>query len=232
MNKIILSCLFVFFVWPVVHAEPTPSEPHISVNGYHKISAVPDILRLSLSLIETGRDVEEVSQSVSKRTTRLIKELKNLGIDKKDLTSSHLRIVPHYNWQNREQVYVTTEVARDIEVILRDLSQYDEFIRTLLKAKAGRINSTVLESSKEDSLRKKALQAAMANARNKAELLVSDLNVKVGSVYAITHQSHGPVNLNARVLYSAAKQAESSFEPGLIEMSESVSVVYYLSNRQ
>lgn len=231
MNRVILS-FFIVLACNIAIAEPTPSEPHISVNGYHEISVVPDVLRLSLSLIETGKDVETISESISKRTIKLLSELRDIGVDKKDLTSSHLRIVPHYNWQNREQVYITTEVARDIDVVLRDLSKYDEFIRTILKAKAGRINSTVLESSREGSYRKQALQAAMTNARKKAELLVSGLDVKVGPVFAITHHSRGPVNMQAQARYTALEQAESSFEPGLIEMSESVSVVYYLSSRR
>ncbi len=227
--KILTLFLFLVHVTFAVTADTTPSEPHISVTGQHKISTVPDILRLSLSLIDIGQDVEEVSQLTRQRTAKLITNLKSLGISKKDITSSHLSIVPHYNWKNREQVYVGTEVSRNVEVILRDLTKYDELLRTILSAKIGRINSTSLESSKEKTLRKQAFQAAVEDAREQAKLLVSNIPEKIGSVYSIDHQSSGPVNVRSRALYRTREATQNSFEPGIIEFSESVKVIYYLS---
>jgi len=229
MKRHLLSFAAVLLLSCSVYAGNTPDVPHISVTGQSTIVAVPDRLRLSLNLIDTGKNVEEVSKNIGQRTSILLVNLKSLGIVKKDINSSHLNIVPHYNWQNREQVYVGTEVSRTIEVILRDLGKYDEFIRTLLKAKVGKINSTELESSKESELRKQALQAAIKDARKQAELLVSDIPENIGSVYSIVHQSSVPVSRFSSGRYRASMEKLSSFEPGVIQFSESVAVVYHLS---
>ena len=229
MKRHLLSFAIVLLLSCSVYAGNTPDVPHISVTGQSTIVAVPDRLRLSLNLIDTGKNVEEVSKNIGQRTSILLVNLKSLGIAKKDINSSHLNIVPHYNWQNREQVYVGTEVSRTIEVILRDLGKYDEFIRTLLQAKVGKINSTELESSKESELRKQALQAAIKDARKQAELLVSDIPENIGSVYSIVHQSSMPVSRFSSGRYRASMEKVSSFEPGVIQFSESVAVVYHLS---
>jgi uncharacterized protein YggE len=210
-------------------ADALPSEPHIVVSGQSRQNVVPDILRMSMSITETGHDVEVVSQKTEQRAAKLISQLKALGINKKDITASHLRVVPHYNWQNREQVYVGTEVSRTIEIILRDLGKYDVFIRTVLESKVGQIHSTRLESSKKLEIRKLSLQAAIEDARAKAELLVSNIPEKLGSIYSISQQSSGPViSQRRRMAYQAVESADTSFEPGVIELSESVTVVYYL----
>jgi len=227
-----MRIVFILLIWSLAQyslADALPSEPHIVVTGQSRQSIVPDILRMSMSITETGRDVELVSEKTEQRAARLISQLKALGINKKDITASHLRVVPHYNWQNREQVYVGTEVSRTIEIILRDLGKYDVFIRTVLESKVGKINNTRLESSKKQEIRKASLQAAVEDARAKAELLVSNIPEKLGSVYSISQQSSGPVIMQQnRMAYRAEASANSSFEPGVIELSESVTVVYYL----
>ncbi len=211
-------------------AESLPSEPHIVVTGNYKMKVVPDTLYMSLSIIETGKDVASVSEQVEMRSAKLITSLKALGINKQDITSTQLRITPHYNWRNKEQVYVGTEVSRNVEITLRELALYDRFIRTLLDISVGRINTSYLKFSKEREVRKKALQRAVDDARLKAELLVSNVAEKLGGVYSISHLSAGQVLSSSRLSYKASDaRAESAFEPGVIEFNESVKVIYFLT---
>lgn len=224
-----LLLLLTMVLAQVAIAGALPSEPHIVVNGQARQTVIPDRLRMNMSITETGRDVEMVSNKTEQRAIHLIAQLKSLGIAKKDISASHLRIVPHYNWQNREQVYVGTEVSRHIEIVLRDLGKYDEFLRTILEARVGQIHSTQMESSSQLEIRKASLQAAIEDARARAELLVSNIPEKLGSVYAISQQSSGPVMRQAGDMpYRAEMKAKTGFEPGVLEFTESVRVVYYL----
>ncbi len=229
MRSIIFTILFLFSV--TAFAEALPSAPHIVVTGNYKMKVVPDTLHMSLSIIETGKDVAKVTRLVESRSAKLISSLKALGIDKKDITSSQLRITPHYNWRNKEQVYAGTEVSRQVEIILRELANYNEFLKTLLDIRVGRINNSYLKSTKEKEIRKKALQLAVEDARLKAELLVSNISENLGAVYSINHHSAGQLMQKSRMAYAAQDTAESAFEPGVIEFTESVSVVYYLTRQ-
>lgn len=207
-----------------------PAEPHIVVSGNSSIEVTPDTLHLSLSMIETGKDVDVVARQVETRAAGLIRELKALGIQPRDINSSQLRIQPHFNWRNQQQVYVGTEVSRTVDITLRELGRYDRLIRLLLDSKVGRINHSRLESSRASQLRKQAMQQAVEDARVKAELLVSKLPEKLGAVYSISYHSAQP-GLPRQQSYQAREMAsaDTAFEPGEIEFNESVTVIFYLA---
>jgi len=223
----VLIALLLALVMSPIWAGALPDEPHIAVSGSYQVKAVPDRLRMSLSLSEVGRDVAFAQAEVDRRASRLIETLKRLGVGKADIASSQLQVTPHYNWNNREQVYVGSEVSRTVEIILRDITKYDALLRAVIDAKVGRINSTQLESSQMKQLRAQALQGAILDARNKAELLVADLNVRLGEVYSINAQGGGAVPMMASYRLQA-ESAESAFEPGTLEFTETVGVVFYL----
>lgn len=225
----LLICLFLgFLLAGPAWGDALPDQPHIVVNGRSEVKAIPDTLRLSLSLTEVGQEVAVAREQVESRSQQLIDTLKRFGVAKSDITAASLDITPHYNWNNKAQIYVGTEVSRQIEVTLRDLTRYDELIRAIIEAKVARISRTQLESSREKELRKQALQAAIADARQTAELLVAGFPEKLGPVYAIT--SSGP-GYRMRANYEMADRMAmaSAFEPGEIELSESVQVVFYLA---
>lgn len=223
--------MFTLFVGAILAGpawgEALPDQPHVVVSGQAEIKAVPDILRLSLNLTEVGQEVAVASAAVEQRSQQLIDTLKQFGVAKQDITAARLDITPHYNWNNQAQIYAGTEVSRQIDVTLRDLAHYDALIRAIIEAKVARINSTRLESSREQELRSQALQAAIADARQKAELLVASFPEKLGPVYAITGSGPGYRMRDSFVMAESTARA-AAFEPGEIALSESVQVVFYL----
>ena len=227
MLRIVLGVLLVTLLSGPLWADAVPDQPHVVVSGQAEVSAVPDILKISLNLTEVGPEVAGARDLVEKRSQLLIDTLKKQGVEKKDITAASLKITPHYNWSNKAQIYVGTEVSRKIDVTLRDLGKYDDLIRAIVETKVARINSTRLESSREKELRQEALQAAIDDARLKAELLVAGFPEKLGPVYAI---SSGGSSYRMHEAYAAAEPMKraAAFEPGEITLSESVQVVFYL----
>ena len=227
MIRIINCLLLVTLLSGPVWAEAVPDQPHVVVIGQSEVRVVPDILKISLNLTEVGQEVPVARNTIEERSQQLIDTLKQHGVKTRDITAASLKITPHYNWNNKAQIYVGTEVSRKIEVTLRDLDKYSDLILAIVEAKVARINSTRLESSREQELRQEALQTAIADARQKAELLVAGLPEKIGPVYAIS--SGGPSYRRIEA-YAAAEpmQRAAAFEPGEITVTESVQVVFYL----
>lgn len=221
--------LFVFFIHPSF-AGSLPDAPHIVVTGEYEIRATPDILTISLSISETGLEVAEAKDSIEMRSKKLINSLETLEISKEDISSAQLQITPHYNWNNRAQVYAGTEVSRTIQVTLRDLSHYDNLIRSIIDAGVAQIHSTRLSSSKEKNLREEALRRAIGDGMEKARIMVAHLPEKIGPVFSISPQSSNSPFPQAR--YQMAEMAEmakeSAFEPGTILFKESLQIVFYL----
>ena len=218
--------LMVSFIHPCF-AGSLPEVPHIVVTGEHEIRTTPDILTLSLSIAETGFEVAEARESVESRSKKLIHFLETLEIKKEDINSAQLQITPHYNWNNSAQIYAGTEVSRTIEVTLKDLSHYDDLIRSIIDARVAQIHSTILSSSKEKQLRADALRGAIEDGMEKAKIMVAHLPEQIGPVYSISPQSSNSPAFQAR--YQMAEMAsQSAFEPGTILFKESLQIVFYL----
>lgn len=226
-HNVFTLILVGLFMAGSVFANTVPDQPHLKVSGQSKVTAVPDRLQISLNLTEVGQDVGAARQTVEKHSQQLIDTLKAFGVNKRDITAARLDITPHYNWNNQAQIYSGTEVSRQIDVTLRDLAQYDELIKAIIDAKVARIDNSSLESSREKELRREALQAAIADARQKAEQLAAGFEAKVGPVYAVTGGGSG-YQPQERYGISANMDRISAFEPGEINFSESIQVVFYL----
>ena len=226
---IMLAIILILFVHNGF-ASSVPDAPHIMVTGEAEIQAVPDIMTISLSLTKVGMEVEDAKNDVERRSRALIATLKNLNIEPKDINSAELQITPHYNWNKGDQIYAGTEVTRRINATLRDLSRYDTLIKAIIDAKVANINNTRLTSSKEKQLRKTALQKAIVNAKVKAETVVHHIPQKLGSVYSITPLAAAAAPFPEARYQAAEFSKNSSFEPGIILFKESLQIVFFLIN--
>lgn len=204
-----------------------PDVPHIVVTGEAELRSAPDILTLSLSITETGLEVAAARNTIEARSIQLINALAALDIAKEDISSAQLQITPHYNWDNKAQVYVGTEVSRTVDVTLRDLSRYDDLIRSIIDAGVAQIHSTRLSSSKEKELRQEALAAAIADGMDKARIMVAHLPEQIGPVYSMAPSVSSAPFMEARYKM-AATDSQSAFEPGTILFRESLQIVFYL----
>ena len=230
----LLSFFFALFLCSTqaVFAAALPDAPHIIVNGSHQLTTTPDTLKMSLQVIDVGKDLTTVSNSVEKRSKALLQSLQQVGIEKKDISSAALTVTPKYNWNNKQQVYNGTEVSRRIELTLRNLELYDNLIQAIVKGNVARVNNSQLTSSKIKELEASAMQQAVTDAQARAAMLVASLPQKIGPVYSITavNQSSRPRGDLYRVANTSAMQ-QSSFEPGTITVSKSIQVVFYLIDK-
>lgn len=212
-------------------ASSLPDAPHIITTGSYEFSATPDTLHMSMQIFEVGRDVAKAREVVEERSIQLISTMKSIDIKAADITSASLNISPRFNWNNNQQIYTGTEVSRRIDVTLRDLNQYDALLQAVLATKIVRINNSQLSSSKVDELEAKGLQKAIADAKKRAQLLVQGLPQKVGNVYSISTTNQGPIPMASRYQANDMEMAKSAFEPGRLQISTSVHVVFYLINK-
>ncbi|MGH8402940.1 MAG: SIMPL domain-containing protein, partial [Gammaproteobacteria bacterium] len=127
------------------------------------------------------------------------------------------------------QVFVGQHVSRRIEITLHDMTRYADLVSALVKAGVTNIGSTTLDRSDMPALRHQALAKAVEDAHARAAALAAAAGGSLGSVYSIT-ESTGfirpqPVMMGA---LRAASVETATYEPGTIEVTADVSIVYLL----
>lgn len=153
-----------------------------------------------------------------------------MNIPTADFKTKQVALNPQYDYEKKKTSYNATQT---VEIVLKDLSKYDELMEGLVQQGINRLDRVSFETSKLVQLQSEARKLAMKDAKVKAEDYVSVLGQKVGKAYTINDNTQ--VNY-PRPMYAAMKSAsmdaaESSNETlaiGEIEVTANVSVSFVL----
>lgn len=246
MKRFLMSVLLVVWSGCIV-ADPLPQQAHVYVEGSAEIEAEPDLMNFSLSIELVDLDLAKAKASVDERSRQLIALCKKMGISAKDIATTALNIRPQYEYRNQERVLVGNSVSRQVDISLRDLKKYPEFMQALVTAKISETINTELTLADKKSLEEKAQIAAMEDARARAARLVKSQGKKLGDVWSISefnlrNNERWQLIPNRKLEGSSAamdeisgfsgvarmKTASEPFEPGVMKFAAQVYVVYLL----
>lgn len=137
---------------------------------------------------------------------------------------------PQYDYEKKKTSY---NAVQTVEIILKDLSKYDELMEGLVQQGINRIDKVSFESSKLAQYQSEARKIAMKDAKIKAEDYVSVLGQKVGKAFVISDNSQifQPQPMYAAMRMKESADATASNETmaiGEIEITANVSVSFIL----
>ncbi|MCC6643153.1 SIMPL domain-containing protein [Candidatus Peregrinibacteria bacterium] len=224
-----------------------PYNRTITVEGEGKISAKPDLARVSLSVVSTGVSVKEVTDDGNKKMSAVVDAVKGLGVKPEDVQTTAYYLNPQYDY-NQPVIYddrtgaATTAPAKEpkiigynlvqtIDVKVRDLTKTEDVIDKSTTLGANQIGSLVFDIDDTSTVKTQAREIAFKKAREKAENMAKAAGVRLGSVITFSEGYSGfpPTYANFAVKAMDAGMAESSapsMEPGSKELNISVSVTY------
>lgn len=160
--------------------------PQISVTGEGKVKVVPDQALISVSVETKGSNATDVKKQNDQTVERVIQALKPYKLPKEDVQTKRISLNPQFDYQKKKYTYNATQT---IEILLKDLNQYDKLMESLVDAGINRISGVEFKSSKIEQHKSEARKQAMADAKTKASDYVSVLNQKVGKALNISDNS-------------------------------------------
>lgn len=163
------------------------SERSITVTAQASVTAEPDIAYLSTGVIT---DADTARDALSKNATameKLIDGLKALGVAPSDMQTATLNVEPRYTLakDNRTQTLSGYRVTNQLHLVIRDLKRMGEIVDQAISLGANKLGRVVFEVSGADALKDDARRAAMAKARQRAELYAKAAGVELGPVLRI-----------------------------------------------
>ena len=220
----------IMLIPALAFADALPSAPYVRVSGHSTLSVVPDMAHIYLTIEKTGKDVASARADVERRAAQVIEAAKKLGIAARDINAMNISVWPEYRWQNNNQMFMGQHVSRRIEVTLRDMPRYADLMGALINAGVTNIGSTTLDRSDMPQLRQRALAKAVDDAYGHALALATAAKVGLGSVYSITENSSFTPRplMMAATAHPVAMQGAPEYEPGTIDVTADVSIVYLL----
>ncbi|HEY4632527.1 MAG TPA: SIMPL domain-containing protein, partial [Candidatus Limnocylindrales bacterium] len=167
---------------PIFATDPASTGEHtISVSGTGRVFLKPDVADLRLGVTTTAKTVEEARAANATLMTAVISALKGLGIADRDVQTTTLSLGPVYDYSKntnppRLTGYTLTNV---VAVTIRDLEVAGAVIDGTMAAGATTLDSITFRVADQTTAEKEAREAAMREARAKAETLAAAAGVSI-----------------------------------------------------
>jgi uncharacterized protein len=166
----------------------------ISVAGEGKVFAVPDIASLSFG-VQTGRmpTAQAAMEKLTKDMYSVIDAVKGVGIEQKDIQTEYLNLYPAYDWREGEQIPRGFEANQSLRVKVRDLDKVGAVLTAATQAGANQAGGVTFTIDDPEELKRQARGQAIVNAKEKAQVLSSDLGVSLGKLMAFNEGGASPM---------------------------------------
>lgn len=218
----------------ILAADPATNPEHtISVSGTGRVVISPDIADLRLGVSITSKTVKDARTANATKMTAVIAGLRKLGIADRDIQTTILSLQPVYDYSSNSSTPRLTgyNLSNAIVVTIRDLDKVGDAIDGALAAGATTMDGVTFRVEDQAAAEQQARQAAMAEAKSKAQTLASAAGVSLGGVSSISETVAPvpyPVYYGALAGAALSKDAATPVQPGTNEVSVTVAVVYLI----
>ena len=158
-------------------------QPTVSVSGKGIITVVPDMVNISVKVVNNGDNVREVKAQNDEAVNKVLKFLENSGIDKKDYKTEYVDLGKRYNYETKEY---NIQASQGISILLKDIKKYDSIIQGLLESGVNQINNVKFEVSDKSKYYAETRKKAVLNAQQKAKEYAEALGQTIGKAVQIT----------------------------------------------
>lgn len=220
MKKILF--LVLVLGWNVLSAQNL-----VSVSGEGVVKVMPDQVIIKVRVENQGASAKEVQTLNNQSIDAVLKSLKSLKLDGKNVSTERVNLNKNYNYETKEYFYVASQT---MIVFLTDLKMYESVMNRLLDAGVNRIDEVNFLSSDMENLMSLSRKKAIENAKNKALDYVGVLGQKLGKAKTISEiEVHRPRPMyDAMVMKGASQESQQSIAVGEMEIKTQVNVSFEL----
>jgi uncharacterized protein YggE len=236
MRKIIASLsALALTLGLVAYSAPTANAAdnsrYITVTGVGTSTVTADAVRFFASVSVVAKSNKEALGSASKSATAVRGALRDNGIATKDIKTSSLTVYPEYNYtQDRGQELLGYRATQSFTVVIRKADNAGAVIDAAVTAggDAIQLNGISPFLLNGAAATEKAREAAVADARARANSYAKYLGASLGRVISLT-EVNAPVYNFPILAKGAAAEDATQIDPGETEVTVTVTVRWGLN---
>jgi hypothetical protein len=196
---IMLICLSLFLVFESRNAvkkynyigKNLETPDIISINGSGKVTAIPNVGSVEIGVRSESKVVATAQKENTTKMNEILKAIKALGVEDKDIKTAYYNIDPKYDWSDGKSVVSGYTVSQAVVVKIRATEKTSDVLRVATEKGANNIGSLSFEIDEPEALRAEARVLAIEKAKEKAEVLAKQLGVKLGKVVSFSESQGG-----------------------------------------
>lgn len=182
-----LTLFLAFKTWLVFKeagqvGKPVPYEYTVSIEGVGIAYAKPDISKITFYVESKKPTLEEAQKDNTQQMNGLLEKLVASGIERKDIQTTYYNSYEDqiYDYERSEYKSFGWIVSQSIELTLRDLEKVPATLALLGQNGATNISGPNFATENDSAVLSEAREKALADAKQKADAISSQLGVKLG----------------------------------------------------
>jgi len=203
--------------------------PELEIIGKGEVTAEPDVVYLSFSVITTALKASESSKLNARRSKSVIDKLKSI-IGKKDkIQTTGYRLMPLYEFNptSRKQEFKGYQTTNTVNLTTKQLDNIGIFIDAAIEAGANSVGGLHFDTDKKGEYTRNALTLAIKDAKESASFTAKQSGVKIVKILKISpiYDSLSPV-FQKQVHFESVRAVQTPIEPGELKIRASVRMVF------
>ncbi len=201
----------------------------VRVVGEGQATAAPDVAVAFLGVESLAPELSAAAADAGARMRRVLEALTASGVARKDIQTSRYDVAVERRPEPRGGLGPVSgyHVTNEVRVTLRDLARVGQVLDAAAKAGANATRGLAFRKDDPSAERSRALSAAMADARAKAEVLARAAGRELGEVLEVV-EGGGARPLPVQGFRAMALSDAVPVEAGELQFSAQVEVVYAL----
>lgn len=222
---ILLMAVVLFARPPAISGQK--EEHTLGISGSAEKNVAPDTASLSIGVVVQSPTAKQASDKNAGSMNAVINELKNIGLQDKDIQTSFLSIQPVYKYNGAPTIEAYS-ASNNVQVTTTMLDNLSDIIDRSTAAGANQIGgvSFSVSQEKQKGLREELLAEAVSDASSKANDLARMLDVRIVGVKTSSISDGGIVQPFLREVSIAEGKVATPIMPGETKVSLSVQVTY------
>ena len=200
----------------------------VTASGAGTAQAVPDTAEMSFGVTTMSPNAKSALDEASKVAEQIASALKKQGIAEEDIQTQDVSVYPQTVDQDGKQVITGYQASLSVRVKVRDIATLGEVISAANAAGANNVSGPSFTIDDPAPARAQAIDEAVADARKSAEAMAEAAGKSVGEVLSMSSSDVGLVPQGMYGLDMAGAAKDVPIEPGQLDISASVVVVFEL----
>jgi len=202
----------------------------MTVEGKGQITVKPDQAKLTIGVVTENPQVQIAQQENAMISKRVIKALKQIGIEENAIKTSIYSVQPRYDYVDGKSILKGYEVEHQLEVTVKDLSKVGTVYDVAIKNGANRSGGVQFSVTNPDAYYREALKRAVHNAREKAEGLAQTIGATLTTIpikiVELVHQQERVYPAFSTHVAAATTQEVPPIQTGEFTIIARLKVVY------
>lgn len=201
----------------------------ISVKGEAETFVAPDTASVSFSVTKKASTTDVAMNSVNERMQVLMKDMKSVGVEEKDIKTMNYDVDPEYRYDEGRRIFEGYRASQRVEITIRDLGDVSKVLSTVNSAGVDDVSNLKFFVQNDAEIRDELREKAIDDAQEKAKDLAKDLGVNLHQIVGFSESGKNvpePVYRGGVMMEKVASDAEPVIPEGENQFKTQVTVIY------